>query len=113
VINLPRRIAGVLLLAAAVLMYDAGSACAIHRLLLPVTMAFAAWLLVQNAAAVLLGCMLLAAIHADPGNPDWISARAYPLLALASAGALGYIAVQRFRRRIEETREARWRHRGP
>jgi len=112
-INLPRRIAGVLLLGTAVLMYDAASASAIHRLLLPIMMAFAAWLLVQNAAAVLLGVMLLAAIHANPGAPDWIAGRAYPLLALVSAGGLGFIAVQRFRRRIEETREARWRHRRP
>lgn len=111
--HLPQRIAGVVLLGIAVLMYDATSASAVHRLLLPVAMALAAWLMVQNAAAVLLGTALLTTIHADTGNPDWITGRAYPVLAVLSASGLGYIALQRFRQRIEATREARWRNRRP
>lgn len=109
--RLPARIGGVVLLAIAVVFFDPISASPLHRLVLPVTMALAAWLMVQNAAAVLLGATLLTTIHAEPQNPDWIVGRAYPALALACGAALGYIAWQRFRRRIEATREARWRSR--
>jgi hypothetical protein len=109
--NLPERFAGVVLLGVAVLLYDAASGSPVHRLLVPIAMAIAAWLMVQNAAAVLLGAALLTASHSDPLDPDWITGRAYPALAIISGGALGYIAVHRFRGRIASTREARWRHR--
>jgi hypothetical protein len=109
--NLPRRIAGVVLMGVAVLLYDAASDASIHRLLLPLGMAIAAWLMVQNAAAVLLGTTLLTAIHSAPGNSDWVIGWAYPLLAFVSGAALVWIGVQRFRGRIKSTREARWRPR--
>jgi len=109
--NLPGRIAGVVLLGLAVLLYDSASDSPIHRLVVPLAMAVATWLMVQNAAAVLLGVVLLTAIHSDPADSDWINSHAYPALAILSGGALGYIGLQRFRRRIAATREARWRHR--
>jgi hypothetical protein len=109
--NLPRRIAGVVLMGVAVLLYDSASGASMHRLLLPLGMAIAAWLMVQNAAAVLLGATLLTAIHSAPGNADWVIGWAYPLLAVVSGAALVWIGVQRFRGRIESTREARWSHR--
>jgi hypothetical protein len=84
--NLPGRFAGVVLLGVAVLLYDAASGSPVHRLLVPIAMAIAAWLMVQNAAAVLLGAALLTAIHSDPLDPDWITGRAYPALAIISGG---------------------------
>ena len=109
--HLPQRITGVIVLAVAVVLYDATSIAAVHRLVLPLAMALAAWLMVQNAAAVLLGVALLTPLHAHPADPDWISARAYPVLAIVSGTALAVIVLQRFRLRIESTREARWRNR--
>jgi hypothetical protein len=109
VTNLPGRIAGVALMGIAVMWFDPLSTSALHRLLVPLLMAAAAWLMVQNAAAVLLGGTLLTAIHTDLQNTDWISSRAYPALAILAAGALGYILWQRFRKQIEATREERWR----
>lgn len=109
--NLPARIAGVALMGIAVMWFDPLSTTAQHRLLIPLIMAGAAWLMVQNAAAVLFGAALLAAIHSDTQNTEWISSRAYPALAALAGAALGYILWQRFRERIEATREARWRHR--
>jgi hypothetical protein len=109
--RLPARIAGVILMGVAVMFFDAVSSSPVHQLMLPLAMAVAAWLMIQNAAAVLLGATLLTAIHADPQDPDWIISRAYPALAVLSGIALGFIGVQRFRKRIAATREARWRHR--
>ena len=109
--NLPGRVAGVVLMGIAVMWFDPLSTSALHRLLVPLLMAAAAWLMVQSAAAVLLGATLLTAIHSDLQSVDWISSRAYPALAILAAGALGYILWQRFRQRIEATREERWRSR--
>lgn len=109
--NLSWRFAGVVLLSVAVLQYDAASGSPVHRLIIPIAMAIAAWLIVRNAVSVLLGAALLSAIHSDLSDLDWITGRAYPALAVISSSALGYIALQRFRSRIASTREARWRHR--
>jgi hypothetical protein len=109
---LPGRIAGVVLMGMIVMVFDATSGAALHELVLPLGMALAAWLMVQNAAAVLLGITLLAAIHTDPASPDWVIGRAYPAVAILSGGVLVYIALQRFRKHIEATREARWSRRG-
>lgn len=102
------RLLGVLLLGVAVVVYQPSAGDPLNRLLIPVIMAMAAWLMVQNLAAVALGACLLAAIHSNPSSADWIDARAYPGLAALAAAILIMIFARRFRRRIEETREARW-----
>ncbi|MFW6094753.1 MAG: hypothetical protein ACODAC_12335 [Pseudomonadota bacterium] len=109
--RLPWRIAGVVALGLLVVVYQPELGGITHRLLIPVLMALATWLMVQNAAAVALGAGLLAAIHSEPGSADWVSALAYPALVAISVLVLGAVFVQRFRRRIAETHEARWRHR--
>ncbi|MDH3640863.1 MAG: hypothetical protein OES38_02140 [Gammaproteobacteria bacterium] len=109
--HLPGRVAGVVLMGIAVMWFDPLSTSALHRLLVPLLMAAAAWLMVQNAAAVLLGVTLLTTIHTDLQSNNLISSRAYPALAILAAGALGYILWLRFRSRIEATREERWRSR--
>ena len=103
--------AGVLLMGVAVMLFDPAASTPLHRLVLPLTMAAAAWLMVQNVVAVLLGGVLLAAIHADHTDPDWIIGRAYPALAILGGAALGYIGLRRFQARIEATREERWARR--
>jgi len=106
--HLPSRLAGLFLLLVAMLAYEPDAGGLLHRILIPVAMAAAAAMMVQSLAAVALGAGLLAAIHSDAGSPDWVTGRAYPALALASATVLVTILGRRFRRRIVETREARW-----
>ncbi len=106
------RLVGVLLLGVAVIAYEPSAGDPVNRLLIPVIMAIAAWLMVRNLAAVALGACLLATIHSNPSSTDWIDARAYPGLAALAAVILITIFARRFNRRIKETREARWAHRG-
>ena len=109
--DLPIRIAGVALLAACVLAYDGDAPGAWQRLVLPLGMAFAAWLMVRNLAAVALGTALLAGIHSAPGSTDPIAATGYPLVAAGATLVLIAVFIGRFRARIAATHDARWRQR--
>jgi hypothetical protein len=105
------RIAGLVLLGGLVVAYQPELGDVTNRLMIPLAMAFATWLLVQNVAAVALGGGLLAAIHGDLGSPDWITRIAYPALAAVAGVVLTAVFIQRFRRRIAATHEERWRKR--
>ncbi len=109
--HLPWRIAGLVLLGALMVAYQPEAGGLVNRLLIPLVMALATWMMVQNVAAVAIGTGVLAAIHSDPGSSDPLESIAYPALAAASGVVLAAVFVQRFRRRIAETHEARWRHR--
>lgn len=109
--HLPLRIGGLVLLGVLVVVYHPEQGDPLNRLLIPIGMAIATWLLVRNAAAVALGAGLLAAIHSAPGSGDWIRGIAYPLLAAVCAVIVAVIFGQRFRRRIAATHEERWRRR--
>lgn len=110
--HLPWRLAGVVLLALLVVAYQPDRHDPVQRLLIPVGMALGAWMMVQNAAAVALGAGVLAILHSEPGGSDPIRAIAYPLLAALCCAVAGTVFVRRFRQRIADTHEARWRHRG-
>lgn len=109
--RLPLRLAGVLVVALLVVLYQPDAQDPIQRLLVPVGLAVGAWMLVQNLAAVALGAGVLALIHSDPGSADPISGVAYPALAALAAFLAGAVFVRRFRRHIAATHDARWRHR--
>jgi hypothetical protein len=109
--HLSWRIAGLVLLGALVVAYQPEIGDVMNRLVIPVAMAFATWLLVQNLAAVALGGGLLAAIHGDLRSSDWILSVAYPALAALSAVIVITVYGQRFRRRIAATHRERWRNR--
>jgi hypothetical protein len=109
--HLPWRIAGLVLLGVLVVAYQPEQGGAPQRVLIPALMAVATWLLVQNVAAVAIGAGALAVIHSAPGSGDWITAQAYPALAAICGVILLVVFVQRFRRRIADTHEERWRHR--
>jgi len=109
--RLPWRVAGVLLLAVCVVLYEPTSTGALHRLLLPLGMAVAAWLMVQNPAAVALGTVLLAGIHSDPGASDPITSIGYPTVAVLAGVLLLAIVCRRFRAQIKATHALRWQHR--
>jgi len=102
------RIVGLAALLACLALFEPGSPGIAHRLIIPLLMAIAAWAMVQNVAAVALGIMVLTYIHTDLSGGDWIGRWAYPLLAAGALLTVIAIAVQRFRRRITETHEARW-----
>lgn len=109
--RLPLRLAGVVVVALLVVLYQPDGHDPWQRLLIPVGLALGCWMLVQNAAAVALGGGLLALIHSDPGGADPISGIAYPALAALAAVIAGAVFVRRFRQRIAATHEARWRQR--
>ena len=109
--NLPWRIAGLLMLGVLVVAYHPEQGGLIHRLAIPVAMAVATWLLVQNVAAVALGAGLLALFHSAPGSSDWIRGIGYPALAGLSGLIFAGVMLARFRRRIAATHESRWRQR--
>jgi len=109
--NLPWRLLGVLLLAVCVVLYEPAGETILHRLLLPLGMAAAAWLMVQNLAAVAFGTALLAAIHGNPGSTDPITGVAYPAVAATAGLVLTIILVRRFRARVRDTHDARWQRR--
>lgn len=93
-------------------LYDPESPAALHRLLLPALLAAGAWALVQNVAVVAIATAVLGVIHLDSEAGGWIDRFAYPAITAAALLTLAAIGVQRFRRRIVETREARWSERG-
>jgi hypothetical protein len=109
--HLPWRITGLVLLGVLVVAYQPEQGGAIQRVLIPALMAVATWLLVQNVTAVAIGAGALAVIHSAPGGDDWITAQAYPALAAICGVILLGAFVQRFRRRIADTHEERWRQR--
>jgi hypothetical protein len=109
--HVPSRVAGLVLLAICVVAYEQAGGGVSNRLVLPLGMALAAWLMVRNVVAVSLGTALLAGIHSDLSSADWIEARAYPAVAWAAGLVLFGTLLQRFRRRILDTREARWQGR--
>ena len=109
--NIPQRLAGVGVLIAATVLYDANDASMLQRLLIPGAMALGAWLVVQNFAAVLIAVTALTAIRTDFASDSWLASRAYPGIALLGGCGLGAIGLARFRARIAATREARWSQR--
>jgi len=109
--RLPWRLGGVVLLGACVVAYEPTGTDVWHRLILPLGMAAATWLMVQNVVAVALGTALLAAIHSAPGSSDPIQAIAYPAVATVAALVLVAVWIARFRARIRTTHEARWQRR--
>ncbi len=93
-------------------LYDPESPTALHRLLLPCLLAAGAWALVQNVTVVAIATAVLGVIHLDFAANGWIDRFAYPAVTAAALLTLLAIGIQRFRRRIVETREARWSERG-
>ena len=107
-----QRLAGLLLIFLGLALYDPESSAALHRLLLPALLAAGAWALVQNIAVVALATAVLGVIHLDFAASSWVDRYAYPAITAAAVLTLLAIGIQRFRRRILETREARWSERG-
>ncbi|MGE0625952.1 MAG: hypothetical protein AB7I04_09590 [Pseudomonadales bacterium] len=107
------RLIGLAVILVCLALYEPGAPGMLHKLVYPLVMAAGAWALVQNAVVVAIAGTVLAAIHTELGSGDWIPGIAYPALTLAGGVLLLATAVLRFRRRIAETHDARWRDRRP
>lgn len=101
------RGAGLILILVGALTFDEHADTVLHTLWLPLLMAAGAALALQNILAVALAITALAAIHANPDAEDWVTARAYPVLAAIGATTIAVILTSRFRRNMESTRDAR------
>jgi len=115
-VNLNRpwhRLFGLAVLLVCLALYEPGAPGVLHRLVYPLAMAAGAWALVQNGVAVAIAGTVLAAIHTELHTGDWISGIAYPVLVVAGGALLLGTAALRFRRRIADTHDARWRDRRP
>jgi CBS-domain-containing membrane protein len=105
------RTAGLLLAALAVFLLDSQSSSWLHALVLPLVLAFAAWLMTRSAMAVAFATFALAAINTDLAATSWIPRIAYPVIATAALAVCLGIVTQRFRERIAATHEQRWAQR--
>ncbi len=93
-----------------VLLYEPGATSAWQRLGLPLLMAGAAALILQNLLGVLLGGIMLTGIHSDLVG-DWVDRLAYPSILGLSSVIVVVILTQRFRQRIQATHSERWQAR--
>ena len=109
--HIPSRLIGAGILLATALIYDADASNLGHRLLIPTFMAFAAWLVIQNLAAVLIVVAVVATTRSNFASADVLASRVFPVVALVAGFGLGTIGLLRFRARIVATRAARWRGR--
>ncbi len=103
-----QRSAGLALAAAVLFVLNPQQTDIVHGLVLPLLLALAALLLTRSLMAVLIAAFALSAIASDIDSGNWISARAYPLLALASLVGCLVVIWQRLQIRARETHDERW-----
>ncbi|MGI9325940.1 MAG: hypothetical protein ACR2PZ_12020 [Pseudomonadales bacterium] len=101
------RFVGGALLLMCVLLFQPGAETATQRLWLPLLMGIGAALTLRNALAVLVTGALLGMIRMEIGSTDWISAQAYPAIAITCALAAVWILARRFRLYMIATRAQR------
>jgi len=106
-----QRLAGVAITAMVAFFLDATSTTVIHSLVLPLTLAFSAWLMTRSLMAVSFAVFTLAAINTQLQAISWIPSLAYPSIAVIALIVCMAIVGRRFRDRIEETHQARWAQR--
>ena len=109
--RLARRIAGAAMIAVAVVTLNQAVETALHQLWLPLLIALGAFLVTESLLATLLATTLLAALNIDLASPYWWVSTAYPGIALVGGALMVSMAWQRFKMRIAQTHEARWRGR--
>ena len=105
------RVVGLALAVVLLLTYEPGAPGMVNRIALPALLVLAGWLALRSAVALALAVTLLAGIHSVPGAADPYSGIVYPAIAAVSAATALVLLVSRFRRRVNETRAARWSER--
>ncbi len=101
------RMAGLLLIGIAMFTLDGASQTPVHTLWLPMLMAAGAMLALRNVLAVALAVIALAGIRMQPGDANWVTGIAYPLLTTAAGITAVVLLWRRFNKRVHETRDAR------
>lgn len=104
-----RRAAGLGLVVVFLLLWEPNSLDPMHRLALPALLAFGAWLVVANLAAVTLAVLALASIHTDLSADDPVRALVYPGVAVLAALTAAALYGRRFIAYMRATRGARRR----
>lgn len=105
------RAAGVLVAALIVFFLDTQSVSVLHRLVLPLGLAVAAWLMTRSLMAVAFATFTMAAISTRFSADSWMPSIAYPSIACLSLLVCAVIIIRRFRERIADTHEQRWAQR--
>ena len=105
------RAAGVVVAAVIVFYLDTQSVSALHRLVLPLGLAVAAWLMTRSLMAVAFATFTMAAISTRWSAASWIPSVAYPSIAAIALVVCFVIISRRFRERIAATHEQRWAQR--
>lgn len=116
------RLLGVAVVLLCVVLYEPAQGGLIQRVLLPLVMGLSAIFIVQNILSVMLAGTLLAGIHsnwslftiglaAQVNSEPWIEGFAYPTITVLCLLIAGAILLQRFRKHIRSTHDARWQAR--
>ncbi len=105
------RALGVVAAAMIVFFLDTQSISALHRLILPLGLAVAAWLMTRSLMAVAFATFTMAAISTRWSAESWIPSIAYPTVAAIALLVCLTVITQRFRERIAQTHEERWARR--
>jgi len=105
------RASGVVVTAVCIFFLDTQNPSVKHQLLIPLTLALAAYLMTQAPLAVAFAGLSLATIHGDLSATSWIQAQAYPFIALLSLAVCIVLTSIRFKARIAQTHAARWQSR--
>jgi len=105
------RVGGVVLTALVVFAFDTHSASVLHRLILPLLLVLAAWLMTRSSMAVAFATCTLAALHTDLTGSHWIPSLAYPLIAVFAGAVCLVNLTGRFRARMHATHDQRWAER--
>ena len=106
--NLSLRLAGVVVISAALFVIDLNVDDAVNQLWLPLLLAAGAYLMTLSLMAVAITAATLAFLHMELGAAFWVPALAYPALLAVCSAYIGWVILQRFRQRIEDTHEERW-----
>ena len=105
---LPERLVGIALTLVGIFVIDLNQMTALHQLWLPLLLALGAYLMSQSLMAIAIACGTLAYIHINSASPFWVESTAYPVIVILSVAIIGSTLIQRFRRRIAATHQARW-----
>jgi len=103
-----QRLSGLVVILACLTIFEPGTGGVAQQLVIPLVMAAGALALIQNLAAIALAMAVLGVIHLDLNADNWIDRIAWPVLTVAALLVLMMIGLKRFRRRINETHDARW-----
>jgi predicted membrane protein len=106
--NLSLRLAGVVVILAVLFVIDLNVDDAVNQLWLPLLLAAGAYLMTLSLMAVAITAATLAFLHMELGAAFWVPALAYPALLAVCSAYIGWVLLQRFRQRIEDTHEERW-----